>query len=125
MPVIRFGGEGKRRGERGVKRGACDTISGRGGDAGAVRTRARGGAGGCAVGFLRRKKAGWGPHGSERRGWRRLGRPEAKARWGGRPVAGPGEREAAQERRRGVGRWQITRARRKKERRPGRNHFSG
>jgi hypothetical protein len=49
------------------------------------------------------------------RQWRQLGRPEAKARWGGRPVAGPGEKEAAQERRRGVGRWQITRAERKKE----------
>jgi hypothetical protein len=30
-------------------------------------------------------------------------------------VTGPGEKEAAQERRRGVGRWQITRAGRKKE----------
>jgi hypothetical protein len=69
--------------------------------------------------FLEEEEAGWGPHGNERRGWRRLGRPEAKARWGGRPVAGPGEREATQERRREVGRWQITRAGQKKERRPG------
>jgi hypothetical protein len=54
--------------------------------------------------FLEEEEAGRGPHGSERRGWRWLGRPEAKARWGGRLVAGPGEREAAQGRRRGVGR---------------------
>jgi hypothetical protein len=41
--------------------------------------------------FLEEEEAGWGPHGSERRGWRRLlGRPEAKARWEGRPVARPG-----------------------------------
>jgi hypothetical protein len=31
--VIRFSGERKRRGERGVKRGECGTVSGRGGDA--------------------------------------------------------------------------------------------
>jgi hypothetical protein len=41
--AIRFGGEGKQRGEWGVKRGECGTISGRGGDAGAAR--ARGGSG--------------------------------------------------------------------------------
>jgi hypothetical protein len=74
--------------------------------------------------FLELEEAGRGPHGSERREWRRLGRPEAKARWEGRPVARPGEREAAQERR-GVGRWLITWAGRKKKRRSGRNHFSG
>jgi hypothetical protein len=37
--------------------------------------------------FLEEEEAGRGPHGSERREWRRLGRPEAKARWEGRPVA--------------------------------------
>jgi hypothetical protein len=62
MPVVRFGGEGKRRGKRGVKRGGCDAVSWRGGDAGAVRACARGGAGGCVVGFSRRKKLG-GPTG--------------------------------------------------------------
>jgi hypothetical protein len=92
--------EGKGGGKRGVKRGG-------------VRRRfrekrgRRGGARTCSLRrrwlrrrFLEEAEAGRGPHGSERRGWRRLGRPEAKARWGGRPVAGPGEREAAQERRR-------------------------
>jgi hypothetical protein len=40
-----------------VKRGGgCDTIFGIGGDAGAVRMRASGGAGGCAISFSRRKK---------------------------------------------------------------------
>jgi hypothetical protein len=34
LPVVRFGGEGKWRGEWGVKRGECDAVSGRGGDAG-------------------------------------------------------------------------------------------
>jgi hypothetical protein len=37
MPVVQFSGEGKWRGKWGVKRGECDTVSGRGGDAGAVR----------------------------------------------------------------------------------------
>jgi hypothetical protein len=37
--------------------------------------------------FLEEEEVGRGPHGSERRGWRRLGRPEAKAWWGGRLVA--------------------------------------
>jgi hypothetical protein len=120
---VRWGGETK--GRAGGEEGGCDAVFERGGDARAVRARARGGAGDCTIGFSRRKKAGRGPHDSERRGWRRLGQPEAKARWGGRPVAGRGEREAAQEGRRGVGRWQNTRAGRKKERRPGRNHFSG
>jgi hypothetical protein len=120
--LVRWGGETE--GQARSEEGGCDAVSGRGGDAGAVRACARGSAGGCVVGFSRRKKLG-GPQGSERRGWRRLGRPEAKARWGGRPVAGSGESEAAQERRWGVGRWLITWAGRKKERRPGRNHFSG
>jgi hypothetical protein len=100
--------EGKGGGKWGVKRGGATPFLGEEGTPGRC-ARARGGAGGCAVGFSRWKKVGRGPHGSERRGWRRLGRPEAKAWWGGRPVAGPGKREAAQERR-GVGRWQITRS---------------
>jgi hypothetical protein len=75
---VRWGGETE--GRVGSEEGECDAVSKRGGDAGVVRTRAHGGAGGCAVGFLRRKMVGQGPHGSERRGWR-LGRPEAKARW--------------------------------------------
>jgi hypothetical protein len=58
MPVVRFGGEGKWRGEWGVKRGECDAVSGRGGDAGAVRVSASGGAGSCTVGFPRRMKLG-------------------------------------------------------------------
>jgi hypothetical protein len=90
---VRWGGETE--GRVGSEEGECNAVSGRGGDAGAVRVRARGGAGGCAVGFSRRKKVGWGLHGSERRGWR-LGRPEAKARWlglgrGWRPKRGGGE----------------------------------
>jgi hypothetical protein len=57
--------------------------------------------------FLHGKNGGPSPramdHARVGRGWRWLGRPKAKARWGGRPVAGPREREAVQERRRGVG----------------------
>jgi hypothetical protein len=83
-----------------VKRGGCDAVFRRGGDAGVVRACAHSGAGGCAVDFSRRKKAGRGPHANERRGWRQLGRPEGKARWGGqwlglgrgrRPKRGGGE----------------------------------
>jgi hypothetical protein len=58
MPVVRFGGEGKWRGEWGVKRGKCDAVSGRGGDTGAVHARASGGAGGYTVGCPRKKKLG-------------------------------------------------------------------
>jgi hypothetical protein len=59
MPIVRFGGEGKRRGEWGVKRGGeCGAVSRRGGDAGAVRVRARGGAGDCIIGCPRKKKLG-------------------------------------------------------------------
>jgi hypothetical protein len=65
---VRWGGEME--GRVGSEEGECDVVSGRGGDAGTVRARARGGAGGCTVGFLRRKKVGQGPHGSERRGRR-------------------------------------------------------
>jgi hypothetical protein len=77
MPVVRFGGKGKRKGELGVKRGGgeCGAISGRGGDAGVVCVHTRGGAGGCP----RKKKMG-GAHavvGGEGGGER--GQPEAKA----------------------------------------------
>jgi hypothetical protein len=41
-----------------LRGGECDAISGRGGDAGAVRARASSGTGGCAIDFLRRKKLG-------------------------------------------------------------------
>jgi hypothetical protein len=61
------------------------------------------------------EEAGWGPRGSERRGWRRLGRSKAKARWGGRPVAGPGRRRRPKRGGGGVGRWRITRAGRKRK----------
>jgi hypothetical protein len=53
---VRWGGETE--GRVGSEEGGCDTISRRGGDAGAMRARASGGAGGCAVGFSRRKKLG-------------------------------------------------------------------
>jgi hypothetical protein len=53
---VRWGGETE--GRVGSEEGGCDAISGRGGDAGAVRARASGGAGGCTVGFSRRKKLG-------------------------------------------------------------------
>jgi hypothetical protein len=59
--------------------GECGAISRRGGDAGAVRVRTRGDAGGCAVGCPRKKKLG-GAHTvvrGEDGGGR--GRPEAKA----------------------------------------------
>jgi hypothetical protein len=123
MPVVRFGGEGKLLGEWGVKRGGeCGAVSGRGGDAGAVRDS--GGAGGCAVGCPRKKKLG-GAHVAVRgEGGGGLGRSEAKARWGGRPVAGLGRRRWPKRGGGGVGRWQITRARRK-GRRPNRNCCSG
>jgi hypothetical protein len=124
MPVIRFGGEGKWRGGWGVKRGECGAVSGRGGDIGAVRVRASGGAGGCAVGCPRKNKLG-GAHTTVREeGGGGLGRPEAKARWGGRLVAGLGRRRWPKRGGGGVGRWQITRVGRK-GRRPGQNYCSG
>jgi hypothetical protein len=93
MPVVRFGGEGKRRGEWGVKR--------------------RGRQGGARARWqwrrqLRRQlpeeeEAGWGPRGSERRGWRRA-RPAKSQVPMGRGAGGwAWEKEAAQERRRGSG----------------------
>jgi hypothetical protein len=48
-----------------------------------------------------RRKLG-GAHVVERgEGGGRLGRPEVKAQWGGRPTGGPRRKEVAQERRRG------------------------
>jgi hypothetical protein len=109
-----------------VKRGGgeCGAISGRGGDARAVHVRASGGADGCTVGCPRKKKLG-GAHAAVRgEGGGGLGRPEAKARWGGRPVAGLGRRRRPKRLGGGVGRWQIPRDGRK-GRRPGRNRCSG
>jgi hypothetical protein len=74
-----------------VKRGECGAVSGRGGDARAVRVRACGGVDGCAVGCPR-KKLGRAHAAVRGEGGGGLGRPEAKARRGGRPVAGPGRR---------------------------------
>jgi hypothetical protein len=57
-----------------------------------VRVHARGSAGGCAVGCLRKKKLA-GAHAAVRgEGGGGLGRSEAKAQWGGRPAAGLGRR---------------------------------
>jgi hypothetical protein len=53
---VRWGGEME--GRAGGEEGGCDAVSGRGGDAGAVRACAHGGVGGCAVDFSRRKKPG-------------------------------------------------------------------
>jgi hypothetical protein len=114
MPVVRFGGEGKQRGEWGEKRGKCSAISGRGGDVGVVHVRARGGAGGCAIGCPR-KKLGKAHAAVRGEGGGGLGRLEAKAQWGRRPVAGLGRRRRPKRGGGGVGQWQVTRARRKKE----------
>jgi hypothetical protein len=94
--------EGKGGGKRGVKRGRVRRCFQERRGRRAVRAHAHGGAGGCAVGFSRRKKAGRGPPCSERRGWRRLWagrrpRPGGKGgRWlglgsGRRPKRGGGE----------------------------------
>jgi hypothetical protein len=61
--------------------GECNAISGRGGDAGAVLVRARGGVGGCAIGCPRKKKLGWVHTTVRGEGGGRLGWPEAKAQW--------------------------------------------
>jgi hypothetical protein len=58
MPVVRFGGEGKRRGEWGVKTGGVRRRFRERRGRRVVHARASGGAGGCAVGFPRRKKLG-------------------------------------------------------------------
>jgi hypothetical protein len=87
----------------------------RGGDAGAVCVHARGGTGGCAIGCPRKKKLG-GAHAVVRgEGGGGLGRPEAKAQWGGRPVVGLGRRRRPKRGGGGVGRWQVTQAGRMKE----------
>jgi hypothetical protein len=90
----------------------------------AVRVRASDGTGGCAAGCLCKKKLG-GAHAAVRgEGGGVLGQLEAKARLGGRPVAGLGRRRRPRRGGGGVGLWQITRAGRK-GRRPGRNRCSG
>jgi hypothetical protein len=126
MPVVRFGGEGKQRVEWGVKRGGgeCGAVSGRGGDTGAVHVHASGGTGSCAISCSEKEKLG-GAHATVRgEGGGGLGRPEAKARWGGRPVAGLGRRRWPKRGGGGVGRWQIRRAE-WNGRRLGRNRCSG
>jgi hypothetical protein len=102
MPAVQFSGEGKQRGEWGVKRGGeCDAISGRGGDAEAVRACASGGVGGCAISFPRRKKLG-GAHAAVREeggdGWAsRKPRPGGEGgRWLGLGEGG-GPREEERE----------------------------
>jgi hypothetical protein len=87
----------------------------RGGDAGAVRVHARGGTSGCAIGCPRTKKLGGAHAVGREEGGGGLGRPEAKAKWGGRPVAGLGRRRRPKRGGGGVGRWQVTQAGRKKE----------
>jgi hypothetical protein len=65
--------------------------------------RARGGSDGyIRLALSRERRKLGGAHVVERgEGGGRLGRPEAKAQWGGRPTGGPGRKEVAQERRRG------------------------
>jgi hypothetical protein len=100
----------------GVKRGGeCGAISGRAGDDGAVHVHARGGAGGCAVGCPRKKKLGRAHTAVRGEGGGGLGRPEAKAQWGGRPSAGLGRRRRPKRGGGGVGRWQVSPVGRKKE----------
>jgi hypothetical protein len=100
----------------GVKRGAeCGAVSGRGGDTGAVRVCARGGASGCAVDCLRKKKLVGAHAAVSGEGGGGLGWPEAKAHWGGRPAAGLGRRRRPKRGGGGVGRWQVARAGRKKD----------
>jgi hypothetical protein len=73
------GGEGKQRGEWGVKRGECGTVSGRGEDTRAVRVRTRGGTGDCTIGCPRKKKLGRAHVAVRGEGGGGLGRPKAKA----------------------------------------------
>jgi hypothetical protein len=83
--------------------GECGTVSGRGGDVGVVRVRARGAAGGCAVSCPRKTKLG-GAHVAVRgEGGGGLGRPEAKCPVGREAGGWAWEKEAAQEGRRGSG----------------------
>jgi hypothetical protein len=123
MPVVRFDGEGKRWGEWGVKKGGCDAVSGRGGEAGAVRARASGGAGGYTIAFSRRKKLG-GAHmvvrGEGGGGW--AGRRPRPGGEGGRWL-GLGRRRRPK---RGGGEWAGGGSHGPGEkRRPGENHCSG
>jgi hypothetical protein len=68
----------------GIEEGGCDAVSGRGRDTGAMHVRASGGTGSCAIDCPRKKKLG-GAHVAVRgEGGGGLGRPKAKARWGGR-----------------------------------------
>jgi hypothetical protein len=67
MPVIRFGGDGKQRGEWAVKRGEkCGTVSRREGVIGASTAHVGSGGGGARLGFRRKKMAG------RLTGWARL-----------------------------------------------------
>jgi hypothetical protein len=59
--------------------GECSTISGRGGDGGEVRLRARGNASDCVVGCQRKKKPGRAHAAVRGEGGGRLGQLEAKA----------------------------------------------
>jgi hypothetical protein len=54
--------------------------------------RASGGTGGCTIGCPRKKKLGGAYAAVRGEGGGGLGRPEAKARCGGKPVAGLGRR---------------------------------
>jgi hypothetical protein len=110
--------------EWGVKRGECGAVFGRGGDADAVHVHVSGGVGGCTGGCLRKTKLGRAHVAVRGEGGGGLGRPEAKARWGGRPVAGLGRRRRPKRGGGRVGRWQIRRAG-WKGRRPVRNSCSG
>jgi hypothetical protein len=67
--------------------------------------RASGGGGGCAIGCPRKKKLGRAHATVRGEGGGGLGQPEAKARWGGRPVAGLGRRRQPKRGGGGVGRW--------------------
>jgi hypothetical protein len=104
----------------GSEEGGCDVVSGRGGDAGAVHTRASGGTDGCTVGFSRRKKLG-GSHtaveaAGPARGQGPVGREAGGWAWG--EGSGPREEE-------GSGPVADHTGRAKKGRRPGRNRCSG
>jgi hypothetical protein len=73
---------------------------------------------------LPEKEAGWGPRGSERRGWRRAG-PAGGHDPVGREASGWAWEEAAQERTRGSGSVAGRTGRAEKGRRTGRNRCSG
>jgi hypothetical protein len=76
MTAIQFGGEGKWRGEWGVKRGGkFGIVSERGWVVGAAAAHVRGGGGGAGSDFQRKKMAG------RLIGWAHL---SARGRWRGR-----------------------------------------